>query len=114
MNIDVISFQVVVISDASFANTLVLRNQLGYIVFMAYDKRRANIVHYGSSRCGRVTRSVMVAETHAVIHAVDVGMLIRDVLKKLLGQSSEMEAYVYSGTLLDALTKNSKTAERRL
>lgn len=108
------SVRVVVISDASFANAPGLKSQLGFVILMADENRTANIVHYGSCRCHRVTRSVMASEVHALIHAVDIGMIVRDALNELLNRNVEMEAFVDSRTLFNVVTKNSNTAERRL
>lgn len=70
------SMRVIVFSKASFLNAPELKSQLGYIIPMADDSHHANIIHYGSSECHRAMRLVMAAEIHALIHAVDIFMLI--------------------------------------
>lgn len=57
------SMRVVVISEACFANAPGLKSQLGYVISIADKERSANIVHYGSSRCHRVTRSAIAAKS---------------------------------------------------
>lgn len=71
-------------------------------------------MHYGLSGCHRVTRSVMAAEVHALIHAVDMGMIVQDALSTLFNCSIEVEAFVDCRTLFNVATRNSNTAERRL
>lgn len=106
--------RVALISDASFANAGGLESQLWYVILMADNVRCANIVHYVSNRCHRLTRSVMAAEGYVLIYAVDVGALIRDVLNEHLGRDIDMESYVDSRTLFNIVTKSSKTAKRCL
>lgn len=59
-----------------FKTDLRLKRQLRFVKRMTDRELRANIVHYGSGRCHRVTRSVMAAEVHALLHAVHISMLI--------------------------------------
>lgn len=56
----------------------------------------------------------MDAEVQALLHALDIGTIVRDALKELLNPSADMEAFVESKTLFNVVTKTSKTAERQL
>lgn len=47
--------------------------------------RGRKIIHYGSSRCKRVPRSVMASELHASILGFHYGFVIRDVVWQFLG-----------------------------
>lgn len=80
---------------------------------MADKSLCANIVHYSSSRCHRVSRSVMAVAVHALVQAVDMAMIVRDSLCKLLHRIVEMVAYINSSSLFNGFIKNSLTAERR-
>lgn len=71
-------------------------------------------MHYSSSRCHRVTRSVAAAEEHAPIHAVDVRILVRDLLNEPLRRTAEKKAHVDSRYPFNDVTKNSNTADRPL
>lgn len=71
VKVDMTSIHVVVLSDASFANARYMRSLLGFVTLMAGEQRRANIFHYASKRCHRVSRSAMAAEVHALVHAFD-------------------------------------------
>lgn len=88
--------------------------QLGCVIRLADERRKGNVVHYGSSRCHRVTRSVMAAEVHALVLAFDFGYIIRDATEQLLDRRIEMEAFVDSRTLFNVVAKNGSTTERRL
>lgn len=110
MKIDIKSILGVVLSDVSFPNASGLKNHLGYLVFKVDDDRRATIAHYGSSRCHRLTRSVMVAEVHALIHAVDVGILVQDPLSGIHGRTIKMGAFAARRNLFNIITKIINTA----
>lgn len=74
-----------------------------------------NIFHYASSRFHCVWRSVMAAELHEFVHAVDMEIFIKETLCELLKREIEMEAaYVASRTLFNVVMKNKSTAELQL
>lgn len=82
---------------------------------MICDKEvRANIVHYGSSRCKRVTRSVMEAEVHAFILSFDQAFVLRDQQSEMIGRDIDISAYVYSKTLFDTVAKGGTITDKRL
>lgn len=86
VRIDMETGRIVVILDASLANTKGLKSQLGYSVLMADAIRTANIVKYGYNRSHRVSRSAMTVEVHALVHAFDIAYVICDTLQNLLGR----------------------------
>lgn len=77
--------RVIVVTDASFANARDLRSQLGYLVLMVDGQDNANIIHYGSRRCKRVTRSVMASEVHALSMGCDYGIIIPHMIEETSG-----------------------------
>lgn len=108
------SIQAVVLSDASYANAAEMKSQFGFFILMIDGLGKQNNVHYGSSRCRQVTRSVMAAEVHALVHAFDHRFIIRKTLEELMGRRIEIEAFVNSRTLFNTMSKNSTTTEQRL
>lgn len=110
---DLKTLHVVIISDAAIANARELRSRLGFVVSMAGDECRANIVHYGSKLCHRVSRSVTTAEVHAPVHGFDVAFFIRQTHAELLCREKDLEAYIDSKTLFRMVAKDENTAERR-
>lgn len=112
--IDMSTMRLIVISDASFANTRNLRSQLGFIILMADETGTANIIHYGSSQCKRVTRSILAAEIHALVLAYDHAYVIRHTLIEILGRNVKLEAYVDSRSVFDVIAKDGNTTEKRL
>lgn len=88
--------RLVVLSDASFAFAPNLKSQIGYVMLMADNSRCANTVHYALGRYHRLLRSVMAAEVHSLVHALDMGMVVKKTLSELLHLNVEMETYVDS------------------
>lgn len=56
----------------------------------------------------------MAAESHTLVHDVDMGITIKDTLGELLNQEIGMNDYVYSRTIYIFVTNNSITANRCL
>lgn len=61
----------VLVTDASFDNSGDFKNPLGFDILMKDITGVSNIVHYASTRCRRVTRSILEAEVHALVLGFD-------------------------------------------
>ncbi|RAL62926.1 hypothetical protein DID88_004767 [Monilinia fructigena] len=57
--LDLDSLKIVVFADASFANNKDYSSQIGYVVVMMDKHDNANIIHWSSIKCKRITRSVL-------------------------------------------------------
>lgn len=87
-----VTIRVVVISDASLAETKSLKKQLGYLVLTADAKRTANIVHNDSKRCRRDLRPAMAVEVYPLVHASDISYVVTNTLQNQLGRDIDLEA----------------------
>lgn len=114
VNLDLDTLRVVVFCDASFANADHYKSQLGFCVLLVDGNDKANIVHFGSKRCVRVTRSVMAAELHGLLTGFDHGLLVAEMVSNILGRKVDIEAMVDSKTVFDTVTRLSNTLEKRL
>jgi hypothetical protein len=112
--LDLESLRVVVFADASFANTSDYRSQIGFVICMVDGHETANIVHYGSTKCRRVTRSCMAAELHGLILGFDNAFLVGSMISEILNRSVAIDAYIDSKSVFDTITKLSLTTEKRL
>lgn len=74
----------------------------------------ANLIHFESNRCKRVTRSVMAAEIHALVLSFDYAYIIKHMIGELLNMYIPLQAYMYSRTVFDVIAKDGKPSERRL
>ena len=85
VQLDQNSLQLVVFTDASFANNRDLSSQIGFVICIADSTGKANIIHWSSIKCKRVTRSVLAAELYGMAHGFDTGAVVKATLTKMLG-----------------------------
>lgn len=100
--------------DASFATNEDLSSQLGFVACLCDSKYNANIVHYGSSKSKRVTRSVLAAELYAMVYGFDHSSVIHVALQEFLGRRVPLRVYTDSKSLFDSLVSLNTTTEKRL
>lgn len=101
-------------TDASFANTDNFKSQIGFVIVLTDDSNTGNIIHYGSSRCRRVTRSVMAAEILGLSYGFDNAFVTRHMLNEILGQEIPIDIYIDSRTVFNVIAKHASTSEKRL
>ncbi|KAK1992697.1 hypothetical protein LX36DRAFT_694129 [Colletotrichum falcatum] len=65
--LDLATAKLFVFVNSSFANNNDLTSQLGFIVVLANKQGNTNVVHYSSTKCKRVTRSVLASEIYAMM-----------------------------------------------
>jgi hypothetical protein len=92
--IDLDTCRVVVLNDASFENSEAYKSQLGFFICLADAGLNANIVHFGSQKCKRITRSVMAAELHALIVGFDNAIIIRQMISEILRREIPIDVYI--------------------
>ena len=61
VKLDLKTLKLLVITDASFANNKDLSSQIGYVIVLADGKDNANVIQWSSTKCKRVTRSVLAS-----------------------------------------------------
>jgi len=103
-----------VFTNASFANNKDLSSQIGYVLVLADATRRANIIHWSSTKCKRVTRSVLASELYGMAHGFDIGASVKTTLDKALEIDLPLVLCTDSKSLYGCLVKLGTTAEKRL
>lgn len=88
VQLDPTSLKLVVFTDASFANNLNFTSQIGYVICLADQFNKANIIHWSSTKCKRVTRSVLASELYAMAHGFDAGSVIKSTVEKIIASST--------------------------
>ena len=101
-------------TDASFGNAENGASQVGFVLCLVDGNTNANILHYGSQRCRRVTRSAMAAEILSLGYGFDQAIFARSILEELLGRSIKLHALIDSRTVFNTVTKGGPTLERRI
>lgn len=83
-------------------------------MFSVNDMRCADIFHYGTSRCPRVSWSVMAAEVHAWVHAAKSEVFIQETLRWIGNEPVGLDACVDSRTFFKDVVNISNSTKRRL
>jgi hypothetical protein len=81
--LDMAKTKLYIMVDASFANNKDLSSQIGYIIILGNEKKDeksfklvGNIVHWSSTKCKRVTRSVLASEVYGMANGVNMAVAI--------------------------------------
>jgi hypothetical protein len=114
VKLDVNTLQLVAFTDASFANNKDLSSQIGYVIVLTDATKRANIVHWSSVKCKRVTRSVLASELYGMAHGFDIAAAIKSTVDKILQTNIPLILATDSKSLYDCLVRLGTTQEKRL
>ena len=80
VKLDLQTLRVIAFTDLSFANNQDYLSQIGYVIVLADADNNANIVHWQSIKCRRVTRSVLASELYALSLGFDTAATIKSTL----------------------------------
>jgi len=114
VKLDIKTLQLLVFTDASFANNKDLSSQIGYVIVLADATKKANIVHWSSVKCKRVTRSVLASELYGTTHGFDISLAIKSTVDKILQINLPLVLCTDSKSLYDCLVRLGTTQEKRL
>ena len=114
VKLDLKTLQLLVFTDASFANNKDLSSQIGYVIALADTTNSANIVHWSSIKCKRVTRSVLASELYGMVHGFDISIAIKSTIDKALMVNVPLVLCTDSKSLYDCLVRLGTTQEKRL
>ncbi len=107
------TLRLVVFIDSSFVNNSDLFSQIDYVICLA-DDIHANILHWFSIKCKRMTRNVLAVELFAMIHDFDVDSVLKSILIKMLVIDISLILIIDSKFLYDCLIRLDITIEKRL
>ena len=107
-------FQIMVFTDAFFANNRDLSSQIGYVICIVNKTNNANFIHWNSIKCKRITRSVLALELYAMAHEFDLRTIIKTTLKKVLCSNIFFIFCTDSKSLYDCFVRLSTIHEKRL
>ena len=115
--------KLLVFVDASFANNKDMSSQIGYVIVLANERKyddskvaiKGNIIHWSSTKCKRVTRSVLASELYAMVAGFDMGSVIKTTVNSILATTQiPLIICTDSYSLYDCMIKLGTTAEKRL
>jgi hypothetical protein len=114
VKLDKESLRLIVFTDASFAGNRDLSSQIGYVLVLADGSRHANTIHWSSTKCKRVTRSVLASKLYGMAHGFNIGGLVKSTINKALEIEVPLVVYIDSKSLYECLVKLGITREKRL
>ncbi len=100
--------------DVSFANNKDLSSQIVYILILADASNKANIVHWSSTKCKKVTRNILTSKLYGIAHSFNVGAKIKSTLDKVLQVNLPLILCTNSKSLYNCLVWLGTTQEKRL
>ena len=117
--------KLIVFVDGSFANNKDLSSQLGFILMLVNESTdgntftiRGNVIHYSSTKCKRVTRSVLASEIYGMVNGFNIGIAIattmRMITKRLRLPAIPLVICTDSYSLYECLVKLGTIKEKRL
>jgi hypothetical protein len=107
--------KLMIFTDVAFANTTDLHSQIDYVICLTNDVH-ANLIHWSSTKCKRITRSVLAAELYAMINDFDVEVVIKSIIEHILKLKNPLSLILLTDSkfLYDCLVKLDTIAEKRL
>jgi hypothetical protein len=114
VELDENALKLVIFTDASFANNKDHSLQIGFVIALVDDSGKANIFHWSSIKCKRVTRSVLVSELYALVYGFDAGTTIKTTLDKIRSIPIPLIVCTDLKSLYDCLVKLGTIHKKRL
>jgi hypothetical protein len=108
------SLRLVVFIDSSFVNNSDLSSQIDYVICLADAIHAANILHWSSIKCKRMTRSVLAVELFAMIYDCDVDSVLKVTLTKMIDIFISLILIIDSKSIYDCLIWLETIVEKRL
>ena len=91
--IDLATAKVMVFTDGSFANNRDLSSQIGFAIMLVNEsqadnsfKINGNLLHWSSTKCKRVTRSVLASEIYGMVAGFDIAFVLTATLETVMKQ----------------------------
>ncbi|KAI0860374.1 hypothetical protein F4860DRAFT_525370 [Xylaria cubensis] len=114
-----------IFTDGSFANDKDMTLQLGFIIVLSTESRtrseftvRGNIIHWSSTKCKQVTRSVLASELYGMVagfnSAIALSTTVRKIFEQLDITAIPVVICLDSKSLYECLVKLGTTQEKQL
>ena len=87
--------------------------QISTIIVLS-DNSRANVLHWTSVKCKRVTRSVLASELYAIVLGFDIAGALKAITNEVLNINLLLILCTNSKSLYKCLVKLGTTQEKRL
>jgi hypothetical protein len=109
---DSTTFQLMILTNSSFANNRKLFSQIDYVICLTNSKH-VNIIHWSLIKCKRVIRNVLAAKLYALTHDFDLDVVLKTTLFAILDRFVFFIFCTDSKSLYDCLIKFDTTQKKR-
>ena len=114
VQLNINTLQLIVFTDASFANNKDLSLQMGYVIILANATKKANVIYWSSVKCKRVIRSVLASELYGMTHGFDISVALKSTIDNILHIDLPLILCTNSKSLYDCLVRLGTIQEKRL
>jgi len=78
---------------------------MGYVLALANTTQNANIIHWSSTKCRRVTRSILASKLYGIAHGFNIGAAVKLIVDRALEINLPLVVYIDSKSLYECLVK---------
>lgn len=90
-----------------------MSSQIGFIILLA-DDISCNLIQWSSTKCKRVTRSVLASELYAMVAGFDASCVLNHTIDRIMTKSIPLVIWIDSFSLYGCPVKLGTTKEKRL
>jgi hypothetical protein len=112
--LDLDTLKLVDSTDSSFSNNDDLSSQLGYTIFLSDSTGACQPLYYSSHKSKRVTRSVLGGEVMTFSDGVDMAVMLKHDVERMLDRTIPIQEFTDSLSLFNFSTCSTTTVEKRL
>ncbi len=113
VKLDSTQFRLMIFIDSFFANNRDLSSEIDYVICLV-DANHANIIHWFSIKCKRMTRSVLAAKLYALAHDFDLDAALKITLSSIFDHFISFVLCIDSKSLYNCLIRLDTTQKKRL
>ena len=107
------SFKLYVFVDSGYNTNHDATSQLGTIVCLVEKENQCHILHWTSTKCPRIARSMLTGETYAFSHVYDYGISLKMLLSNM-HIHVPLFLFTDSKSIFDTITASKQLRELRL
>ena len=91
-----------------------MSSEIGYVICLGNATNKANIIHWSSIKCKRVTQSILAAKLYGMAHGFDIRAVKKATLGKIVRPAVSLILCTDSKFLYNSLIKLGTTQEKQL
>ena len=114
IKLNIETLQLLIFTNSLFTNNKDLLSQIGYILVLADLLNKANIVHWSSVKCKRITKSILTSKLYTIAYNFNISTAIKTTVKLQLNINLPLILCTNSKLIYKCLVKLGTIQEKRL